>query len=66
MVKSANFKERDIVTVGIETCGVRAHLQKVVDANLCDSDSEQALRGAIHAGRDEKTYRYGDHLWATM
>ena len=56
MVKSANFKERDIVTVGIETCGVRAHLQKVVDANICDSSSEQALRCAIHAGRDEKTY----------
>ena len=56
MVKSANFKERDIVTMGIETCGMSAHLQKVVDANLCDSSSEQALRGAIHAGRDKKTY----------
>ena len=56
MVKSANFKERDIVTVGIEKSGVRAHLQKVVDANICDSSSEQALRCTIHAGRDEKTY----------
>lgn len=35
---------------------MRAYLQKVVDANLCDSSSEQALRGAIHAGGDEKTY----------
>jgi hypothetical protein len=45
---------------------VRVHLQKVVDADLRKSSSEQALRGAIDAGSDEKTYSYGDHLWAMV
>lgn len=34
---------------------VRVHLQKVVDAHFRKSSSEQALRSAIDAGRDEKT-----------
>lgn len=56
MVKSANLKERDVVSVGNDRTGGVIHLQKVVDANLRDSSTKQALRGAIHTGRDEKTY----------
>jgi hypothetical protein len=68
MVKSANCEEEDTVREwrGIKACGERQHLQKVVDANLRYSNSVKALWGAIHAGGDKKTYRYGDHLWATI
>jgi hypothetical protein len=40
----------------MEACDGRAHPQKVVNANLRYSSSMKTLRGAVHAGRDEKTY----------